>query len=645
MNLVRTLSVASTLTIITLIIIMTTLSIIEIRNESVDNFERSAAHESRHLDYALTEYFEQIRQNVRYLAEHSQTINALPNITTYFEDNGTKKIELDKLSPSEKKVYSMYTNFAQSHPQLAYLYMGTSNGGYLQWPAGSLGKAYDPRVRGWFKAGLKAGTTPQLTEAYYWKPDDAVIISMVRMVNSANGNITGVQGMDIELKQLTNMLVDVEVGVGGYMVVGEVNSGNVLVDAKNPKHNFKPLHNIAEGNFDSLEQGKLHSITMQNEEYYVYPHLIKELNWVLFSVVQKSKVLAPVDQLTFKFFVIAIVLLTFFILLSIYFSRKLSQPLRQLATSFESMGESIQKGEQPLWQENKYNVAEYKWLQRNIKVFVLTVNEYASQMMSNGNKLSLMSQELNIIGRDLNESLQQQEMELVEASTAAGQIESSVEQVVDSCRSAVALVKENEYFAQEGHKIATSSKTSVEDLAQLIENTSKTTTELNAATSDIEETLSNIRDIADQTNLLALNAAIEAARAGEHGRGFAIVADEVRTLSKRTYNATQDISTRLLKLASQAEKTAQDISQAQEIASSAVDMSEKTKNTFVTINKQAVELSQHNTEIFSQASEQKNTINALEKKLTAMTEIARSISEHAEKNEVHSNQLSELAKN
>jgi methyl-accepting chemotaxis protein len=623
---------------------MTSLSIIQIREESVANFERSAAQESRHLDYALTQYFEQIRQNVTYIAEHETTRSSLPNITNYSDSASENEIKFENMSSQEQSVYAIYLDFSRTHPELAYLYIGTSEGGYLQWPAGKLGANYDPRTRPWYKAGQATNTTPKLTEAYYWEPDDAVIISMVRTVTSDIGQITGVQGMDIELNQLTEMLMDVEVGIGGYMILSEINSGNVLADAINPGNNFKPINDIASGALNSMQIGKLQSVSMKGEDYFVFSHRIQELNWKLYSVVEKHKVLAPANQLTLKLSISAIILLAIFVALSVYASRKLSTPLQQLTLSFEQMGKSIQRGEQLVWEDKHYTVTEYQLLQNNVKVFVKTVNEYAEHMTSSSKKLSSMSDELNGRGKELNQTLHQQEGELLEASSAAGQLENAIEQVVESCRSAVALAEEKERFVQKGSEIATSSKQSVEQLAQLIDNTSQTTQDLNSATSEIESTLNTIRDIADQTNLLALNAAIESARAGEHGRGFAIVADEVRTLSKRTYKATQEISTRLDRLSEQASKTATDIDQAKVIAQSAVGMTQKTRDTFDTINKQIFELLEYNMAILSQTSEQENAVIDLEKKLIAMTELARSISEHSDRNSAYSEQLSELAK-
>ncbi len=214
------------------------------------------------------------------------------------------------------------------------------------------------------------------------------------------------------------------------------------------------------------------------------------------------------------------------------------------------------------------------------------------------------AQEMTNITARANESVAEQYGQADQVATATNEMAATVQDVARSAEQAAVAAEKSDKDARSGHDVVQRTVASITQLADDITNASAVIAQLKNDSDSIGSVIDVIRGIAEQTNLLALNAAIEAARAGEQGRGFAVVADEVRTLASRTQKSTQEIHSMIEQLQSRTSNAVRVMTESSTRVRNTVSQANEAAVSLDAITRSVTLIHEMNAQIASAAEEQ-----------------------------------------
>ena len=232
-----------------------------------------------------------------------------------------------------------------------------------------------------------------------------------------------------------------------------------------------------------------------------------------------------------------------------------------------------------------------------------------------------------------------------QVSLVVEEMVSSVKAVSSNASSAAEAAHDADQAAKGGHEIVNKTVESINALAGDVEHAGEVIRKLESDTENVGTILDVIKGIAEQTNLLALNAAIEAARAGEQGRGFAVVADEVRTLASRTQDSTQEIQRVIEQLQSAAQSAVEVMNHSKDRAQTSVEQAAKTGESLAAITEKVESISQMNMQIAAAAEQQERAAYSIKENVIGIKETSETAMNSIQKVEKASTSLTEISSN
>lgn len=286
---------------------------------------------------------------------------------------------------------------------------------------------------------------------------------------------------------------------------------------------------------------------------------------------------------------------------------------------------------------------EISLIARSFNRFVNSVQDMVSSMQSSATSVHNVAEEIQSSTETSVARVTQQQTGTQQIASAVKKLRVSVSGVADNAATAEDAAKSANEAAQSGQRTVTDTISAINELAAKVENTGEAIRSLETDSANIGTVLDVIKGIAEQTNLLALNAAIEAARAGEQGRGFAVVADEVRSLAGRTQESTQEIQSMIEGLQAGSTEAARSIDDGKETAARCIEQSANAESALKSITEAVSLINSLNTEIAAASSEQASVVAEVDGSIGEIASVADDATDAANQSASTSRAMSELA--
>ncbi|MBY4678189.1 methyl-accepting chemotaxis protein [Marinobacterium arenosum] len=273
----------------------------------------------------------------------------------------------------------------------------------------------------------------------------------------------------------------------------------------------------------------------------------------------------------------------------------------------------------------------------NLRQLVSQIRQAAQELQQTASRSEQLSQQTQT-------GVASQSLQSARVAATMNELEASATEVAQHAEQTLQQAIAADGAVTDGHQLMERNRQAMRSLSEQVSGSTEQIEQLQAFCESIGEVIDVIRAIAEQTNLLALNAAIEAARAGEQGRGFAVVADEVRSLASRTQGSTAEIEQMVAKLQTGARQSVDTMARSREQADDCLTQLQQSADGLIRISSAVEQIRQMNTQVAAATDQQRTTAGEISQSLSEINQVTERTAQGAEETARQSNSLNALAR-